>query len=69
MAKTDTQHAPDPLLTHHKPTLFTGLTSAQLNGAVKAGLLPAPVKIGVRLRGWRQSDLARLIQAPTQPTA
>jgi len=50
---------------HSRPSQITGLSAAQLRRAVAAGQLPAPVKIGVRLRGWRVADLQKLITPPT----
>jgi len=35
-----------------KPTLYRG---------IKAGALPAPVKISARRVGWRSSDIARIV--------
>lgn len=69
MHQAPVQHAPDRLALHGEPSKITGLNAAQLNAAVKAGMLPPPVRIGVRLRGWRVADLLRLVQAPTNPTA
>ena len=35
-----------------KPTLYRG---------IKAGALPAPVKISARRVGWRSSDISRIV--------
>ena len=63
MAKTQITIAfsNDPLLTHSEPSKYTGLTPTQLKAAVAAGLLPEPVRLGARLRGWRKSALDALI--------
>ena len=58
----------DPLLTHSEPTKYTGLKPTQLKAAVAAGLLPEPVRLGARLRGWRKSDLDRLLIGNTTTT-
>lgn len=50
---------------HSQASKLTGLTAAQLRLAVRAGQLPPPVLIGQRLRGWKVSDLLKLVN----PTA
>lgn len=57
----------DPLLVHSEPTKYTRLKPTQLKAAVAAGLLPEPVRLGARLRGWRKSSLDALI-GNTTPT-
>ena len=42
-----------------------GLTAAQLRNAVRAGLLPAGVKLGPRLRAWPADQLRRLLNPAT----
>ncbi len=37
-----------------------GISKASLYRGIKAGLLPAPVKISARRVGWRSSDVARV---------
>ena len=56
------QNTPAPAMAwHHTPTKITGLTASQLRLAVKAGQLPPPVVIGQRLRGWKVTDLVKLV--------
>ncbi len=60
------QTTPAPAMAwHHAPTKITGLTASQLRLAVKAGQLPPPVVIGQRLRGWKVSDLLKLVNPTT----
>ena len=60
------QTTPTPEMAwHHTPTKLTGLTASQLRLAVKAGQLPPPVVIGQRLRGWKVSDLLKLVTPAT----
>ncbi len=61
------QDAPTPetMAWHSQPSKITGLSAAQLRRAVDAGLLPPPIKIGVRLRGWPVSALLKLITPPS----
>ena len=64
MAKAPTTPAPE-IAWHNTPSKITGLTASQLRKAVQAGLLPPPIKIGVRLRGWPVSALLKLITPPS----
>lgn len=64
MVNAQTTPAPE-MAWHSRPSKITGLSAAQLRRAVQAGLLPPPTKAGLRLRGWRVSDLQKLITPPS----
>jgi prophage regulatory protein len=42
---------------------FSGLCRSSIYEGVAAGTFPAPVKIGVRAVGWRESDLMAWVQS------
>lgn len=63
---TNVINSPDQLIT--QPSKHTGLTAKQLMLAVAAGRLPEPIRLGVRLRAWKRSDLDRLVTGQTAPT-
>lgn len=58
--------AADPLIT--QPTHYTSLTPRQLKSAQAAGLLPEPIKLGIKLRAWRKSALDALLTGQATPT-
>lgn len=64
----DTTTTPNPHLIT-APARYTGLTARQLKSAQAAGLLPEPLKLGIKLRAWKQSDLDRLLSGQATPTA
>lgn len=64
MADTTTTPKPNLITT---PSAYTGLTARQLRSAVTAGLLPEPLKLGIKLRAWKQSDLDRLLSGKASP--
>ena len=51
-----------------QPSAYTGLTSRQLKSAQAAGLLPAPLKLGIKLRAWKRADLDRLMTGEVSPS-
>lgn len=61
MANTAPTTSVPEMAWHHTPTKITGLTAAQLRLAVKSKQLPEPVVIGKRLRGWKVTDLVKLV--------
>ena len=49
--------------------LFSGLCRSSIYEGVAAGTFPAPVKIGVRAVGWRESDLMAWVQSRQKRTS
>ena len=52
---------------HRLPSALsiTGLCRSSLYYAIAAGTFPAPVRIGARAVGWRESDLAAWVNTRT----
>lgn len=65
MANTAPTTSVPAMAWHSQASKLTGLTAAQLRLAVRAGQLPPPVVIGQRLRGWKVSDLLKLVNPTT----
>ena len=63
----DTTTTPKPHLIT-APSAYTGLTARQLKSAQAAGLLPEPLKLGIKLRAWKKSDLDRLLSGQATPS-
>lgn len=63
----DTTTTPNPHLIT-APSAYTGLTARQLKSAQAAGLLPEPLKLGIKLRAWKKSDLDRLLSGQATPS-
>lgn len=51
-----------------QPAAYTHLSARQLKSAQTAGLLPAPLKLGIKLRAWKKSDLDRLMTGEVSPS-
>ena len=66
MAEIVNSSSNDPLIT--APTRYTGLHARHLRAAVAAGLLPEPLKLGIKLRAWKKSDLDRLLSGQATPS-
>lgn len=65
MVKAINPHS-DPLIT--QPSAYTSLTARQLKSAQTAGLLPEPLKLGIKLRAWKKSDLDKLMAGQASPS-
>lgn len=59
----------DPI--HRLPSVKTlcALSRSSIYRKIQEGTFPAPVKLGERASGWRQSDLIAWLDSRTQSTA
>ena len=53
------------LLRRPRVTELTGLPRSTMYQQIKDGKFPAPVKLGARAVGWRESDIASWIESRT----
>ncbi|MXY63807.1 MAG: AlpA family phage regulatory protein [Gammaproteobacteria bacterium] len=53
----------DKLLTRHQVLEITGISRPTLYSAIRAGLLPQPIKISKRCVRWKASELQAAIDA------